>query len=120
MTANAPPPGASDLVVLRHLLVAEDLAQAIAERTPPGRVLLARDGGEALALLDGVAALGLAFVGEAPARFRGSALEAAIAARGGRAVLMGEAAEADPAGFPVLARPFTTGSVHALLARLGR
>ena len=103
------------LVVLRHVLVAQDLAQAIAEWDPAagaqGRLLLA---------LDGVEALAVAFVAEPPERFRTSRLAGAIAARGGRAVLMGEAAEAAPDGYPVLARPFATADVHALLARLRR
>lgn len=112
------------LVVLRHVLVAQDLAQAIAEWDPAagaqGRLLLARDAAEGLGLLDGVEALAVAFVAEPPERFRTSRLAGAIAARGGRAVLMGEAAEAAPDGYPVLARPFATADVHALLARLRR
>lgn len=68
----------------------------------------------------GVSRLAVAFVAAAPAAFRGSALEAMIAARDGRAVLMGEQAEQAPEGFPVLARPFRTRDVHALLARLRR
>lgn len=120
----SPPPQPAYLVVLHHVLVAQDIAQAIAEWDPAaalgGRILLARDAQEALARIGGVSRLAVAFVAAAPAAFRGSALEAMIAARDGRAVLMGEQAEQAPEGFPVLARPFRTRDVHALLARLRR
>jgi hypothetical protein len=118
------PPQPSYLVVLRHVLVAQDIAQAIAEWDPAaavaGRVLVAREPMEALDRLDGVARLAVAFVAAPPAAFRGSVLAALIAARDGRVVLMGEEAELAPDGYPVLARPFRTGDVHALLARLRR
>ncbi len=115
---DAPPGGegpaqAAFLIVLRHVLVAQDIAMAIAEHDPGARVILARDAAEALPRLGGVTRLAVAFVGEDPSVFRGSALDLALAERGGRVVLMGQDAEAagEAAGFPVLARPFTTGDV---------
>ena len=107
---DASPRGAY-LVVLRHVVVAQDIAGALHDHDPGAPVLHAVGAAEALRLLDGEPALRVAFVSEAPAAFAGSPLQAAIAVRGGRAVLIGEAAEADGMGFAVLARPFTTAAV---------
>lgn len=99
------------LIVLRHVVVAQDIALTLSDHDPGAPVLLATATTEALRLLEGAPCLRVAFVAEAPALFAGSSLEAAIAARGGRPVLIGEAAEADPMGFAVLLRPFTTAAV---------
>jgi hypothetical protein len=60
----------------------------------------------------------VAFVAESPRAHLDSELARGIAARGGRVVLIGEAAEAEGAalGFPVLARPFSTEDILAHLA----
>ena len=108
-------PGGAYLIVLRHVVVAQDIALTLADHDPGARVLHATQAAEALLLLDGTPTLRVAFVAEAPAAFAGSALEAAIVARGGRPVLIGEAAEADGWGFAVLHRPFTTAAVLAHL-----
>lgn len=101
------------LIVLRHVLVAQDIAMAVAEHQPSAAVILARDGTEALARLAGVGRLTVAFVGQGPVGYRSSALGRAVAERGGRVVLMGQEAEAagEASGFAVLARPFTTSDV---------
>jgi hypothetical protein len=60
----------------------------------------------------------VAFVGEGPSRFAGSALAQMIQNRGGRVVLLGDEAEAEgrKAGWPVLDRPFSQSLVLTLLA----
>lgn len=114
-----PSGGGAYLIVLRHVVVAQDIALTLADHDPGALVILAGTTAEALLLLDGVQRLRVAFVAEAPRTFAGSALGAAIAARGGRPVLIGEAAEADAMGFAVLDRPFTTAGVLAQLEGRG-
>jgi hypothetical protein len=106
------------LIVLRQVLVAQDIAMAIAEHDSGARVILVRDAAEALPRLAEVQRLALAFVGQDPLSFRDSALGHAVAERGGRVVLMGQEAEAqgEAQGFAVLARPFSTSDVIKLLA----
>lgn len=118
---DAPPGGGTGtptyLIVLRHVLVAQDIAMAIAEHDSTARVILARDEAEALPRLAEVARLAMAFVGQDPVAFRRSVLGRAVTERGGRIVLMGQEAESEgeTQGFAVLARPFTTGDVLGLL-----
>ena len=106
------------LIVLRHVVVAQDIALTIADLDPGARIVTVATPAEALPALDGVDRLAVAFVSEAPRAHRGSELARAIAARGGRVVLIGEAAEAEGTalGFPVLARPFSTADILVHLA----
>ena len=108
---------ATYLIVLRHVLVAQDIAMTIGEFDPSARILTAASGAEALPLLRGVEHIAMAFVGKGPEGFRASPLAQAVAERGGRVVLMGEEAEAqgEAQGFAVLVRPFGTGDVLAHL-----
>lgn len=119
-TGERPP--ATYLIVLRHVVVAQDIALTIAEFDPAARVLVARNGDEALSLLEGVERLPLAFLGKGPSEFRGSPIAAALSRRGARVVLMGEEAEArgEAEGFAVLVRPFTTDAILACLAAPAR
>ena len=114
-TGGAAP--ATYLIVLRHVVVAQDIALTVAEFDPSARILVARSGEEAIPLLDGVDRLPLAFLGKGPSEFRASPIAGELEARGARVVLMGEEAEAqgEAEGFEVLVRPFTT---EAILARL--
>lgn len=114
-TGEATP--ATYLIVLRHVVVAQDIALTVAEFDPSARILVARNGEEAIPMLDGVDHLPIAFLGKGPSEFRASPIAAELAARGARVVLMGEEAEArgEAEGFEVLVRPFTT---DAILARL--
>jgi hypothetical protein len=109
---------AAYLVVLRHVLVAQDIAMTIAEFDPAARVATAAGPAEALPLLEGVERVAVAFVGMGPEAYRASALSRAVAERGGRVVLLGEEAElaGEAAGFAVLVRPFTTGNILGHLA----
>jgi hypothetical protein len=118
------PPEADDpsgppayLIVLRHVVGAQDIALTIADFDGGAAVVRAASADEGLVALDGVARLAVAFVAEGPRRFAGSALQGAIARRGGRVVLIGEEAEAEgeAAGYAVLARPFASAAVVAHL-----
>ena len=113
---------ATYLIVLRHVLVAQDIAMTIGEFDPGARILTAASGPEALPLLEGVERIAMAFVGNGPEAFRASLLAQAVAERGGRVVLMGEEAEAEgeAQGFAVLTRPFGTGNILAHLDTEGR
>lgn len=114
--------GRAYLIVLRHVLVAQDMALTIAEVDPGARVLLAGGVAEGLAMVEGVGRIAVAFVRETPEGFAGSELARAVADRGGRAVLMGEEAEehGEADGFAVLARPFSSGSLMHHLAGAAR
>ena len=109
---------ATYLVVLRHVLVAQDIAMAIGEFDPAARVLTAASTSEAEPLLDGIDRIAVAFVGQGPEAYRASQLSRTVTARGGRVVLMGEEAEAqgEAEGYSVLVRPFTTTTVLDHLA----
>ena len=104
--------------MLRHVVVAQDIALTVAEVASEARVLTAATTEEALRRLSDVERLAVAFVAEAPRDWPESPLAAAVAARGGRVVLIGEAAEAEGQrlGYDVLMRPFSTADVLACLA----
>jgi hypothetical protein len=94
-------------------LVAEDLAETIAEFDRSAEVICARTNDAAAAALKALGTVEIAFVASTPSGFIGSALHADIVQRGGRVVLMGVEAEcAGPTGlFDVLAQPFDTDTV---------
>lgn len=105
------------LIVLREVVIAQDLSLTITDHDPEAVVLLATTSAEAEQMLAGVEALVLAFVVADPAVFASSGLARAIAARGGRAVLLGNEAEAHGPGegWQVLDQPFNTDAVLAHL-----
>lgn len=111
------------LVVEPIPLVAEDLAQCIAEADPDARVIVARDAGDAVARVRGEGTILLAIVHESPRGFAGSDLGIALAGCGAMVVFMGDAAEshaalrATPATI-TLYRPFSGENVTDLLARI--
>jgi hypothetical protein len=106
------------LIVMQQVLVAQDIALTISDHDPGANVIIASTHAEAEAALVTVADLVLAFVADAPWQFMASSLGQAIMARGGRVVLLGEAAEeAGPtAQWGVLDQPFTTDAVLKHLA----
>lgn len=108
---------ASYLVALDQVVISQDIAGAIGEHSPGARVLVARNASEALAMLEPVAQLSVAFLGMPPRHYADSDLARAIAARRGKAVLISpEAEEAAPSTeWRVLELPFTTEAVHAML-----
>ena len=116
-------PGRPDtyLVVMREVLIAQDLCLTICEFDPAARVILARDMNDALAKLGETLSLAVAFVEERPAPFARSGLSGAIAQRGGRVVLLGEQAEAHgpTSDWDVLHKPFATNHVLSILSSPG-
>ena len=106
------------LIVLRHILVAQDIAMTINEFDPAAQVIAATSSAEAEERLSGIDAITLAFVGQGPDSYASSSLSRAVAQRGGRVILLGEEAEAqgEAHGFAVLARPFTTANILSHLA----
>jgi hypothetical protein len=95
------------------VVVAQDIALTIADMDPKARIVTAASEAEALPRLSEVERLAVAFVAQAPRAYEDSALARAVAARGGRVVLMGEEAEGEgeALGYAVLVRPFSTGSI---------
>ena len=112
------PPHWAYLVVLGDYLVAQDLAESIACHDPAAEVIVRHTMAEAVAAMESVARIEVAFVGDAPTRFAASQLAQAIRSKGGRVVLLGDEAEAtgEAAGWSVLHRPFSLSLVLACLA----
>ncbi|MEI4486618.1 hypothetical protein V8J36_10485 [Frigidibacter sp. MR17.14] len=108
------------LVLTRHLIVAEDLAQTIAQFDPGAEVLRARDPEAAAALLDGAARLDLAFVADARGQEGWEEFVGMLETRGAVIVLIprdDDRPPADDARHLALERPFTTEMVLDLLER---
>ncbi|MDP3339673.1 hypothetical protein [Frigidibacter sp.] len=106
------------LVVLKHLVVAEDLAQIVAEFEPGAEVLRARDTTSALQAMRDIEAMRLAFLIDDRQAEGWTELVDGIVARGGRVVLIprSEGIKAAPfADCLILERPFTTEMVQATL-----
>ncbi len=105
------------LIFLNQFVVAQDIAGAIAEYDPRGSAYIVTSLSEAMEVVTRARQIRVAFLAQDPKTFAGSELAVAIAARGGRAVLIGEAAEmaAPDARWSVLQRPFLTDAVLAQL-----
>jgi len=112
-------------------LVAEDLAQCIAEHRAGARVVVAPDADAALRTHDDAPRISAAIVHVDPEGFSQTPLGAWLNSVGARVAFLGDAAErwmAGDAGPPcgggtgivVLDRPFSPASVGALLDRLQR
>lgn len=110
LSPNAPP---TYLIVMREVLIAQDIAQTIADHDPGAQVIIALTVAEAIAALEPVTELVIAFIADQPARFGQSVLSVAITARGGRVVMLGEDAETTGPNrnWDVLYQPFTTDAV---------
>jgi len=107
------------LIVLRQSLIAQDLSLTINDHDASAQVIITQSPQEALAALKDVLRLEAAFVSIDPGSFAKSLLDHAIAARGGRAVLMGHEAEGlgPTQDWDVLCQPFTTETALDLLQR---
>lgn len=105
------------LIVLEDYLVSQDLAEIVAWYAPAAEVIVRHALPDAVAALQPVARLAVAFVGIGPASFAASPLAAMIASRGGRVVLLGDEAErtGEAAGWAVLQRPFSQSQVATFL-----
>ncbi|WP_126978628.1 hypothetical protein [Frigidibacter oleivorans] len=112
------PGDAGYLIVLKHLVVAADLAEIIRDFDAAARVETARTVAEGLARLDGLSGLAVALLGDDRDAPAWPQLVAAIEARGARIVLIprDEHERPEPGhDFLILDRPFTTEMVLALL-----
>ncbi len=109
------------LIVLKHVVVAQDIAMSIAEYDPGARVIVVASIHEAPAALADVQEITLAFVGEGPRSYAGSELHQALEARNGRVVLIGEDAEleGEAQGWAVLYRPFSSDAMLEALREAG-
>lgn len=109
---------ATFLIVVREVVVGQDLAETIAEDRPNARVIIVATLEDALVSLADVATLEIAFIAADPAVLESSRLTPALAARGGQVVLMGVWADHPPAtsSWKLLPFPFTTEDVLRLMA----
>lgn len=105
------------LVVVTERVVADDIAQTIADFDPASNVVCANSLAEAEAALPAIGPVELAFIAGCPTSFVGSALHRGLSERGGRVILLG--IEAEMTGptpvFDVLPQPFDTDAVIAKL-----
>jgi len=101
------------IILVSETLVAQDIAQTIADFDPAAHVILVTNPAEIETALADVGSLSVAFIAGNPHSFVGSPVEQAIRARGGRTVLLGVEAETTgpTADFDVLAQPFDTDAV---------
>ncbi len=105
------------LLLVEPGLVATDLTGIISEADLHARVVIARDIAAAHEVLTDARIVASAILDIDPDHGPAEALARAVAARGGRVVLIGDAAEdkAERTRWLVLQRPFTTETVLAVL-----
>ncbi len=110
------------IIVMRDVLIAQDLSLTIGDHDPGARIEVASSLTEAEAIVARLTQIVMAFIVEAPRKFRHSDLSRAIAERGGRVVLLGDDAEdgGPTPDWDVLYRPFSTDEVLARLTRWDR
>jgi len=105
------------LIVLKEVLVGQDLAQAVRDERPDARVVIAQTPEAALSAIDDEARVEIAFVAAEPQVFERSSLVRGLTKRGARVVMLG--VWTDPAALPgswtLLPFPFTTEDVRALI-----
>ena len=106
------------LVVVRDVVVGQDLAQIIVDDHPTARVIVVSSLGAAVPALAEVAAVEVAFVAAEPQVFATSPLAGDLVVRGGKVVLMGLWDDAAPplASWKMLPFPFTTDDVRGVIA----
>lgn len=111
------------VIVLGQVVVAQDIAQAIAGFDPNATVITTPRRDDAVAALAGLdGRLAMVFLNTAPSALAEDTLAVATAARGGRMVLINDEAEnqGEADGYFVLQRPFTTEAVIETLRRNDR
>jgi hypothetical protein len=105
-----------NIVMVRDMIVAEDLVQTLRDLFPQFEAVAVRDLCHLAHALDSLRRIGVAVIEMSPADFRHSPFLAALRARGARVVLLwtteGEAVDGE---FALLEKPFTTKSLVALL-----
>lgn len=112
------------LIVVQPALVARDIALTIADYSPRARIITARTSSAATLAVDLVLSMAAAFLAMDPEHAETNTLCDAVRLRGGRVILMGEAAERmaktmAPA-WSVLVQPFSTEAVIASLTEAAR
>lgn len=108
------------VIVLGQVVVAQDIAQAIAEYDPGATVITTPRREDAVAALYGMEGrLAAVFINTPPRLLADDRLGTAARARGGQIVLIHDEAEVEGErdGYLVLPRPFTTDLVVATLMR---
>ena len=115
----APSAGPVYLIVVQPALVARDIAMTITDYAPRARIITASTPGAGTRAVDLVLSMAAAFLAMDPAHAETCALCDAVRLRGGRVILIGDAAEraakSMAPAWSVLVRPFTTEAVIASL-----
>jgi len=112
------------VLMLRDSFVLKDLEDTVRDYAPGAVILTASEWDEALALIEGLDRLSIAFVEAGAEAVAAAQIDARVAAMGGRIVLLGDEAEdeweadSQASRWPVLLRPFSTQTVERLLAEL--
>lgn len=109
---------ATVLVVVRDILVGQDLAQTISEARPEARVIVVTSLEDAVAALADVQAVALTFIAAEPEALTASPLAQALADRGAKVVLMGTWADQRSVvkSWKRLPLPFTSEHVRDVIA----
>ncbi|MDD8022462.1 MAG: hypothetical protein PHX82_05080 [Paracoccaceae bacterium] len=110
------------LVAVQDFVVAQDIVDTVRDAAPGAVIVTVPDCAAAAAAVAGHSRLVLAFVEAGPGRVAQLQLDREVVGRGGRLVLLGDAAEeawdsgaATGRVWPVLIRPFSSPAVMALL-----
>lgn len=107
------------LIVIRDVLIAEDLRQSLCEMVPDARVVIIPAIALAQASIAGLGRVAMAVFDERPALVVGSALWALLREHAARLVFAGDcdAPAAAHHGAEALPYPFSTQDVHSLITR---
>jgi hypothetical protein len=108
------------LIMVQPALVARDIELTIADYAPRARTIIAQTPMAAIRAVDLVEQMAAAFLAMDPEHAETCALCDAVRVRGGRVILVGDAAERaakpmEPPAWSVLVRPFSTEAVMASL-----
>lgn len=105
------------LVVEPIGIIASDLAMNVKEYDASAKVLIALTLKKGVEMLEGHAAVRLAFVHADPSDFADTILARALSGRGAQVIFTGDAAERKDSGIFVLQRPFCAQTTAAALQR---
>lgn len=107
------------LVVLKDSLIAEDLAQSIAEALPGARVVVAETLTRAETAVQDIGRVVLAFLADTPETILSSGLARMLGEQRSRVVLTGDwdSDQARKHGWEALPFPFASETVHAIVTR---
>lgn len=111
---------ATYLIVEPNQIIATDLALSIQDCDTSGHVVVAATPADALVVLRDATSVRFAFIHADPAGFDQSGLGVALRARGAVCVFMGDAADCARKTMIVLDRPFSPGTIAALMHNLAQ